>query len=220
MVDEFSIGEITASRGINGVLIESVRMAKDARLRRLASGARLFGAGDSPRSVGVITSGRIALCRELSGRRVILEVLGAGDPVGDLPMLVATETGCDAIAIAETTVVEVAASQFMACLVHDPRLARGWLVASWRRSSAMHERLLDLLAGSLRSQIAALLLHLSADSDQVDFTHETLAGLLGVGRSSVTRVLGDLQGIGALALRRGQLYVTDRAALDAIVAGS
>ncbi len=53
------------------------------------------------------------------------------------------------------------------------------------------------------------------DSDLVPLTHEQLAGMLGVGRSYVSRVIQTLKTDGVLETRRGAILVRNRAALDA-----
>ena len=48
---------------------------------------------------------------------------------------------------------------------------------------------------------------------RIDLTQEALAGLLGVQRTSINAVVGDLQQQGLIAARRGAIEITDRAGL-------
>ncbi|MCW8084666.1 Crp/Fnr family transcriptional regulator [Sabulicella glaciei] len=52
-------------------------------------------------------------------------------------------------------------------------------------------------------------------SPEVELTQEQLAGMLGVGRTYVSRVLRDLRGAGVVATRRGRLVIQDPKALHA-----
>ncbi|HET7817326.1 MAG TPA: Crp/Fnr family transcriptional regulator [Sphingomicrobium sp.] len=49
--------------------------------------------------------------------------------------------------------------------------------------------------------------------DRIELTQEELAGLLGVQRTTVNAVVGNLQDEGLIAVRRGRVFVTDRAGL-------
>lgn len=49
--------------------------------------------------------------------------------------------------------------------------------------------------------------------DRIELTQEELAGLLGVQRTTVNAVIGNLQDEGLIAVRRGRVVVTDRAGL-------
>ncbi len=52
-------------------------------------------------------------------------------------------------------------------------------------------------------------------SDELPLTHEQLGELLGVRRTTVTRVLGDLTTGGAIETRRGRIVIRDRRKLEA-----
>ena len=52
-------------------------------------------------------------------------------------------------------------------------------------------------------------------ADRVRLTQEFLAVMLGVRRPTVTIVLGALEKAGLLALRRGEIHITDRKRLEA-----
>jgi CRP-like cAMP-binding protein len=56
--------------------------------------------------------------------------------------------------------------------------------------------------------------HDRLDQDILPLTHETLAEMLGVQRSTVSTVLRTLQTAGLIAQRRGGIVVTDRASLE------
>ncbi|MBM6584113.1 Crp/Fnr family transcriptional regulator [Microvirga sp. BT689] len=59
-----------------------------------------------------------------------------------------------------------------------------------------------------------LSIHDRMDRDILPLTHETLAEMLGVQRSTVSTVLRTLQTTGLIEQRRGGIVVTDRAALE------
>ena len=59
-----------------------------------------------------------------------------------------------------------------------------------------------------------LQVHDRVDGDEFDLTHERLADMLAVRRSSVTVAAGMLQSAGLIQYRRGHVRITDRAALE------
>lgn len=64
-----------------------------------------------------------------------------------------------------------------------------------------------------------LLTHDRADSDSLHFTHQVLAGMLGVRRSAVTIAAGVLQQKSLISYSRGEITITDREGLEAICCG-
>jgi CRP-like cAMP-binding protein len=59
-----------------------------------------------------------------------------------------------------------------------------------------------------------LQVHDRVDGDEFDLTHELMADMLAVRRSSVTVAAGTLQRAGLIQYRRGHVKITDRAALE------
>jgi CRP-like cAMP-binding protein len=59
-----------------------------------------------------------------------------------------------------------------------------------------------------------LQVHDRVDGDEFDLTHEFLADMLAVRRSSVTVAAGTLQSAGLIQYRRGHVRITDRAGLE------
>jgi CRP-like cAMP-binding protein len=85
------------------------------------------------------------------------------------------------------------------------------------RMAGLQDRLDDLLAGSLESQLASLLLREAGTSGEATITHGHLAELLGVQRSSVQRVLKSLESEGLIKLSYRRIELVDRAGLDALL---
>jgi CRP-like cAMP-binding protein len=115
--------------------------------------------------------------------------------------------------------VAVPAAGFLAALdLHSP-FSRQWAIGLGERLSAVWSRLEDVLGGDLRSRIAALLHHeLEAGSRVVNLTHQTIADMLGVPRTSVTRALQGLQRQAIVEVGYGHIAIRDHAAL-AVAAG-
>lgn len=70
---------------------------------------------------------------------------------------------------------------------------------------------------SVRQQLCRMLLSVRdrAPSDELHLTHETIAGMLGVRRESISQAAKDLQDTGLINYQHGRVSVRDRVALEA-----
>jgi CRP-like cAMP-binding protein len=134
--------------------------------------------------------------------------------VGDLAALLGSAAFFDAFAVTEAKVLVVPAAEFLEALDLRSSFLRQWAVGLGGRVSALQGRLEELLGVDLRSQVASLLHHeLEAGSRVVSLTQQTIADLLGVQRTSVTRTLQRLQRQGIIEIGYGHIAVRDRASL-------
>ena len=185
--------------------------------RTLAAGQCLFQEGMALSDVYVVHRGVVGLGRRVRGRRTTFLLMHSGEVVGDVAALLGGTALFDAYALTDATLVVVPAGQFLAALeLHSP-FSRQWATGLGQRVVALQGRLEDLLGGDLRGRIASLLHHeLRGTSRVVPLTQQTIADLLGVPRTSVTRTLKSLQRQGIVDLGYGHIAVLDPAALAAV----
>ncbi len=108
-----------------------------------------------------------------------------------------------------------------ALLQTRPLVAQRWFISLAERMAAMQQRLVGLLAGGLDAQLASLLVREAGLDDTVTITQSRLADLLGVQRSSVQRVLKNLEVSGYITSRYRKIVIIDAPVLpDPICAGS
>jgi CRP-like cAMP-binding protein len=195
------------------------RTEMDALARRcpeqnIGAGQCLFQEGTPLTNVYVVRRGVVGLGRRAHGRRITFLLLRPGDIVGDVAALLGGVALFDAFAVTEAKVVVVPAAGFLAALDLRSPFSRQWAVGLGERLSALQARLEDVLGGDLRSRIASLLHHeLESGSRVVSLTQQTIADLLGVPRTSVTRTLQGLQRQGIVDIGYGHIAVRDHAAL-------
>lgn len=69
---------------------------------------------------------------------------------------------------------------------------------------------------SLEARLSRWILQTSdrVDDKVLPLTHDLLAQMLGVRRSSVSEVAGKLQGDGLISYRRGKVFINDRSGLE------
>jgi CRP-like cAMP-binding protein len=187
--------------------------------QRHAGGTFVFREGDASARVHIVRDGAIELSRANAGRRVTIQTLQPGDVFGDVPLFLGEPEPFDARAVVDSTVLSMDAETLFRLMATRPRLARRWMVSLAGRMAGLQQRLIQLLAGGLEAQLAALLLERSDEAGRVSMSQSQLASLLGVQRTSVQRVLKQLGDAGLLEVGYRKIELTDRAGLMSLVEG-
>lgn len=187
--------------------------------RRVAGGTYVFRQGDPAAKVHIVRSGRIELSRTIGRRHVTLQELRAGDVFGDVPAFLGDPEPFDARAVEDSVILTLDMPALHALLQTRPLVAQRWFISLAERMAAMQQRLIGLLAGGLEAQLASLLLRESGTGDTVTITQSRLADLLGVQRSSVQRVLKQLEMSGLIESRYRRITIVDAPGLSALVDG-
>lgn len=195
-------------------------LAEEMGTESVAGGMFVFREGDEAARVHVVRTGAVELSRMLGGRRVTLQVLRPGDVFGDVPAFLGAPEPFDARAIEDSTLLSLDADGLFALLQTRPAIARRWFVSMAERMSGLQSRLIDLLAGGLEAQLASVLLRNADDGGEVKITQKDLGAMLGVQRSSVQRVLKDLESAGLIELGYRRITVADSGGLSSLVDSS
>lgn len=192
------------------------RLAAGGEVIRVARGTRVFSEGDIVDAVYVVRRGSVALGRTVRGRDVTLVLLRDGDILGDLPTLLQTPAPFNAVATTDAELVAIPTGRLVATLDKSPEFAKRWILWLSGRLAGAHTRLLSLLAGDVRAQVAAVLAQESCRGDTIHLTHHDIAAMVGAQRSSVTRALDELAAEGVIATGYGQVTILDDDALAAV----
>ena len=195
-------------------------LAEEMGTESVAGGMFVFREGDEAARVHVVRTGAVELSRMLSGRRVTLQVLRPGDVFGDVPAFLGSPEPFDARAIEDSTLLSLDADGLFTLLQTRPAIARRWFVSMAERMAGLQSRLIDLLAGGLEAQLASVLLRNADDGGEVKITQKDLGAMLGVQRSSVQRVLKDLESAGLIELGYRRITVADSGGLSSLVDSS
>lgn len=182
-----------------------------------AGGTFVFRRGESAAKVHVVRTGTVELSREVNGRRATLQILRPGDVFGDVPAFLGEPEIFDARAIEDCTILSFDTEALFAMLQTRPQIARRWFVSLADRMVGLQNRLIDLLAGGIEAQLASMLLREADDSARVRTTQANLAEMLGVQRSSVQRVLKQLEAAQLIALHYRSIELLDRAGLASLL---
>lgn len=182
-----------------------------------AGGTFVFRRGDRAAKVHVVRSGSVELSRVVNGRRVMLQLLQPGDVFGDVPALLGDPEPFDARAVEDCAVLSIDTDALFELLQTRPLVARRWFVSLAERMAGLQDRLVDLLAGGLESQLASILLRQVGADGVVHLAHSQLAELLGVPRASAQRVLKSLESAGLVALHYRKIELVDLGGLVSLV---
>ncbi len=184
-----------------------------------AGGTFLFRQGDDAARVHVVRSGSVELSRIINGRRVALQILRPGDVFGDVPAFLGEAEPFDARALEDCAILSLDVGTLFAILERRPQVARRWIVSMAGRMSGLQHRLGDLLAGGLDAQLASVLLRESAGDGSAPLTQDQLAEMLGSARTSVQRVLKQLEQQGLIELGYRRITVVDHDRLANLIEG-
>lgn len=200
-------GEL-APLGTEDVAEFAARIGEDFYL----SGTTIFTMGQTPARVHIVRRGTVELSRNLNGRRVVLQILRPGDVLGDVPVFVRMTEPYDAVALQDSLILSIDSLTLHRLLEERPRLMWRWLVSVSERMAMAQTRLVELLADGLEAQVASVLVR-QAESGVVHLRQDVLAKLLGHRRTSINRVLKQLEAEQLVRVRYRQIDILDEGGL-------
>ncbi len=188
------------------------------RAVELRQGEALLEAGEEARHVWFPHDCVVSLVAFLEdGRTAETGTIGREGVVGFVSALGGRRAVVHAIVQIPGTASRVERARFKAAFDARPALRELCL----RHAGALIAQVLQSVACNayhpVEARLARWLLALQdrARRDALHLTHEFLAGMLGVQRSTVTEAVQTLQGVGLIACRRGAVEILDRAGLEA-----
>jgi CRP-like cAMP-binding protein len=167
----------------------------------LKPGTVLFHAGAASTGVWIIRNGIAELTVGTGARRVAVALLHPGDVDGDIQLLLDMPPSYTARAVGELNTYFIPAGAFDALLSSHPAISRRWLTSVASRTTSSQTRIMDLLGATLTQQTARLLLsEADATTSTVHLPQRVLSAMLGVQRTSLNKVLRDLERGGVIEL--------------------
>lgn len=140
------------------------RLAQVATLHVYQRGETVFAEGDPPDHFCTVVKGRVKVFKMTpAGKDVILEIFGAGDPLGAVAAYDGNPFPASAVAIEDSLVLLVPRHAFFALLEQHPSLVRGLLSGLTHRLAEMAFRLAELTGGRVEPRFARLFLKLAQE---------------------------------------------------------
>jgi CRP-like cAMP-binding protein len=140
---------------------DRARVAAAGRLQTYERGEDLFQEGDDPHMFVTVVDGRVKIYKRLaSGKDLILQIFGVGDPLGAVAVYEGRPYPASAQAIESTTCLLLPRQAFFSLLEQSPLLVRGVLSGLTLRLIELTERLTELTGSAVEARFARLFLKL------------------------------------------------------------
>ena len=143
--------------------VDRETVARVASIRSYGKGDTIFEEGEPSDAFYTIASGRVKIFKMLpSGKDLILEVFGTGDPLGAVAAYDGRPFPASAVALEETTCLMIPRPAFFTLLEQHPTLVRGLLLGLTHRLVQLTNRLAELSGGTIERRFARLFLKLAS----------------------------------------------------------
>jgi CRP/FNR family transcriptional regulator len=137
-------------------------IAEVASVKHFNRGEVIFEQDSPSDALYAIASGRVKIFKMMpSGKDVILEVFGPGDPLGAVAVYIGRPFPASASALEDTTCVVIPRVDFFRLLEQHPSLVRGLLLGMTTRLVELTNRLAELTGGRIEPRFARLFIKLA-----------------------------------------------------------
>jgi CRP/FNR family transcriptional regulator len=205
------------------------RLAEVALVRSWDKGETVFTEGEPSEFLLTVLAGRVKVVKLLpSGKEVILEIFGPGDPVGAVVAYEGRPYPASAVALERTTCLLVRRAPFFALLEKHPTLVRGLLSAFTRRIVELAQRIPEVAGARVETRFAHLFLKLA---DRIGrprgasvfipmvLSRQELADLTGTTIETCIRLMSRWGKEGVLETEKEGFVLSNRAALESLTRG-
>ena len=200
------------------------RLLTVAHVRSYGRGEAMFREGDPSEAFYTVLAGRVKIYKVLpSGKEVILEIFGPGDPLGAIAAYEGRPFPASAVALEETSCLILPRGAFFALLEQHPSLVRGLLSGMTQRLVELTNRLAELSGGRIETRLARLFLKLADTSGRAErggifiampLSRQELADLTGTTIETCIRIMSRWGKQRVLLTEKDGFLVTDRSALE------
>lgn len=182
---------------------------------KLPAGAHYFGEGEECRQVALVGSGSVRVYKTgETGRQITLYYVLPGETCILTASCVLGEMGYPANAVVETDVEAVVldAAFFRSCVDSKPAVRKFVFSMLAQRMTDVLTLLEEIAFGRMDRRISEYLIdrfRSSGEGNVIHITHEQAAADLGTAREVVSRLLKELERLGAVELSRGRITLVD-----------
>jgi CRP-like cAMP-binding protein len=179
------------------------RVAAVAHIKAHGRGELIFAEGDPSDAFMAIVSGRVKVFKSTpAGKEIILEIFGAGDPLGAVAVYEKAPFMASALALEDTEVLSIESRAFFKLLEDDPAFVRGLLSGLTIRLAELTRRLSEMSGARVEARFARLFLKLADQIGRKDrgglfvpmaLTRQELADLTGTTIETAIRIMSRWQ---------------------------
>lgn len=190
-------------------------LVRSFRALSLSAGSVLYSVGDEVPGAWIVRSGCIEISKGSGADRSVVALLRAGDVVGDAYLLLNVPSPFAARTTEKTSCWYLDGGDFRRLIAAYPSIGVGWLCNLAARLCRSRERIADSVGGTLVQRLARLLL-LEAHDGVVRLPQRTIAQMLGVQRTSINKILKQLERDGSVTIGYGRIALADAETLESI----
>lgn len=198
-----------------------------SRVERYPAGEEIFSKGSPPNTMMLVLQGSVRISSiSLTGKEIVLNIINAGDIVGEIGMLDGGGRSGDAIAKTDCELLVLNRRDFMPLLDHHADMCLMLIRILCQRLRQTSEQVEDLLFRHLEGRIAKALLQISERSGRPDvegrllelhLSQSELGNMVGSSRESVNKQLQAWQRAGLIDIAKGTIVIRDAVALAQLV---
>ena len=200
------------------------RIAAVARIKAYDRGELIFAEGDPSDAFMVIVAGRVKVFKSTpAGKEIILEIFGAGDPLGAVAVYEGAPFFASALTLDPAEILRIEQPAFFALLEQDPAMVRGLLSGLTIRLAELTRRLAELTGTRVESRFARLFLKLCEQIGRPErggtfvpmpLSRQELADLTGTTIETAIRIMSRWQKEDVMLTEKDGFVVLDRTALE------
>ena len=192
--------------------------------RALPAGATVFLEGDDPYDLMIIERGDIKLVTAaLNGQETLLDVLSAGEVLGELSAIDGAPRSATATALTAVELTSIPVDRFLEFLSANPSSMGALLAVAVRRLRLSNRRQLEFSTSDALGRVCARLDELARRYGRTDdlegvhidlpITQTELAQWCGLSREAVVKALRKMRELGWVTTTDGSVVVEDRASV-------
>lgn len=208
---------------------DRARLAEVSQVKAYEKGELLFAEGDPSEHIHTLVTGRAKVVKMMpSGKEVILEIFGPGDPIGAVVAYEGRPYPATAVAVEPTTCLLVRRAPFFALLERHPTLVRSFILGLTQRIVELTRRIPEVAGGRVETRFAHLFLKF-ADTMGVPredgvfvpmaLSRQDLADLTSTTIETCIRVMSRWGREGVVRTDKDGFLLKDRRALEALAGG-
>ena len=204
------------------------KIAEVANVKRFSRGDLIFEQDSPSDALYAIAAGRVKIFKMMpSGKDLILEVFGPGDPLGAVAVYIGRPFPASASALEDTTCVVIPRVDFFRLLEQHPTLVRGLLLGMTTRLVELTNRLAELTGGRIEARFARLFIKLADQMGRPErggtfiplaLSRQELADMTGTTIETCIRIMSRWGKDAIVRTEKDGFVVVSRRELDTIAA--